>query len=254
MIRFDLSKLELETLAECPICGGSDISVRYRFKPPFNYCICQDCGTLFLNQRMTDKQTRQYYQGLYRQITDRGNAAPTIKLEEVRAAVQVRLIKPYLEGVKTNLEIGSSSGRLMAELSKLGITSVGIEPDEGYRKSSVSARFKTYSDISQLEPRPFDLITSSHSIEHLNHPLEYFHNLVENFSHEGTIFMVETPNTDIYHCFSIHHPFAFTETTLDEVFRRLGLKPRAYIYHNLKMPKPNKYLLALYQKRNFYES
>ncbi len=243
-------RMKLKQLMNCPICGGSDIPVKVEklWLMKLTYCECQDCGTLFLNPRMSDEQTARYYQGAYRDITNQGSYLVDIEREKLRAEVQVKLIRPYLSEVRSNLEIGSSSGMLMDALSRAGISSVGIEPEKRYRELDPSVKFETYSDISEVRPQAFDLISASHTIEHLNHPVEYFYNLVRNFSHERTLIMVEIPNTAEYPLYRIHHPFAFTEKTLDGVFARLGLKPIEHFYHGLYRSSPNAYLLVLYRK------
>jgi hypothetical protein len=244
-------EIVIEKLAACPLCGGTNIPTAYEHQylsTKCYYSICHTCGVIFLNPRMTDEFTDHYYRGTYRNVLypDTGGISPdNMKVEVNRAQLQVEACREFIKDCKTNLEIGCSSGALMAEMDKLGMVCVGVEPDIRYHELH---NFKVVDNVDELVGI-VDLITMSHVLEHLNHPLEYVTNLVENYSHKDTLFMVEVPNADYYHGFGMVHPFSFNVRTLGYLFDKAGCSPVAVFNHGLDGPNPFKYLLALYEVR-----
>lgn len=253
----DSLTLNFEILDACPVCGSKDISAAYKD----NYkgmgeiyqFFCGNCHLIFLNPRMTDEQTTQYYAGLYRdtiQENDEGISEADLIRQTKRAQIQVEIIKNFIEGCGSNLEIGSSAGYLLDGLHKVGVSDcVGIEPDARYHELEPAKYYKLYKDISEVEPRIFDLITMSHSLEHFNHPLRYIQDLIANYAHPGTMFMIEVPNTEYYQCFGIAHPMNFTRETLNGLFDKAGCNTIRNFTHGLDGRLVYRYLIGLYQVR-----
>jgi SAM-dependent methyltransferase len=252
-------EIKIEQLDKCPICQGDKIPTVYDhtiYSPntsaatTVHYSICHACGSIFLNPRMTDEFTKHYYQGTYRDILypETGGISPENCItEKNRAQLQVEICKGYFEGCKTNLEIGCSSGALIKELwDNFKIVSIGIEPDIRYHKLMWMPEI-VFSELEKAIGPKFDLITMSHVLEHLNHPLEYIINLVQNYTHVGTLFMVEVPNHDYYQGFGFPHPFSFNIRSLSYIFGKAGCAPVAVFNHGLDGPNPFKYLLAIYK-------
>lgn len=250
--------LKLETLTTCPICGGTDYE-------PYNltvwlggklyYYLCNTCGVFFLNPRMCDDQLGEYYAGMYRdslQVINRSDEVISKEdqtRQELRARAQMELCGEYFAGRKTSLEIGCSMGMLMDALAGIGVTPDGVEPDERYRIIDPACKYRTYADISQVIPQPYDLICMSHSLEHLNHPLDYIRNLVEHYAHDGTRFMIEVPNAEKNIVERPHHPFGFTKFALDWLMAQVGHKPLSKrVYHGLTNMIAQNYLLVVYGK------
>jgi hypothetical protein len=249
--------LTLEYLDACPICQGDDIPQIYRAPWGGNwvtYSQCKTCGQIFLNPRMTDEQTEAFYKGPYRDAVDTadkvdGISPANLKTQEERAKLQVEILGKHFYGCQTNLEIGCSAGYLMNELSKIDILSEGVEPDERYHQLSPARHFPFRSEISKVGAYHFDLITMSHSLEHLNHPLEYMRNLIDNYAHANTKIMVEVPNVDQYPAFGLPHPFAYNLRTLVLLFDRLNFNCAAAYYHGMNGPDLQKYLLAMFERK-----
>lgn len=249
--------LKFEELDRCPTCDSRNINTTYRsVYREFGYIyqsFCSDCHLIFLNPRMTDEQTKEYYAGMYRdtvQINENGISQVDLDAQQKRSRLQVNIIKNHIEGCKTNLEIGSSAGYLLNELHNAGLSEcVGIEPDIRYHELEPAKHYRQYKDISEVEPRIFDLITMSHSLEHFNHPLRYIKDLIANYAHTGTMFMIEVPNTEYYQCFGIAHPMNFTPETLNHLFDLAGCDTIRNFTHGLEGPLIYRYLMGLYQVR-----
>lgn len=249
--------LTLEYLEACPICACADIPQLYRAPWGGNwitYSQCKACGQVFLNPRMTDEQTTEFYKGAYRDAVDAhdsvGGISPSnLITQETRAKLQVEMVGKYFQGCQTNLEIVCSAGYLMSELSKTNILSEGVEPDERYHQLFPARYFPLRSEINKVSPSHFDLITMSHVLEHLNHPLEYLRSLIDNYAHARTKFMIEVPNVDQYPAFGLPHPFAYNLRTLCLLFDRLGYNCEAAFYHNMGKTFEPKYLLAVFERK-----
>jgi hypothetical protein len=235
-----------ETLTACPICHSTDIYPRVFGRAQGS--MCYDCGQAFLNPRMSDKDTDEYYRGAYRdEVSLPGsNAIDQVDHERQkrRADKQIELCGKFIDECKTCLEIGCSVGVMLDRLdSEYGIKSVGIEPEERHRAVN---KHTTYADISECPRQAFDLILMSHSLEHLNHPRGYLQYLVERFADPGTRFLIEVPNLGTYAtCLNPHHPFAFSAGTLEGLFEMIGYKPLMIATHGLGGPNMV-YLLGVF--------
>lgn len=237
----DQLTLKMETLTACPVCGSADFA-------PYNltvwmggklyYYECDRCGVYFLNPRMTDDQLGEYYAGQYRDSlkviegSDEVINARDKMRQEQRAKKQIEMCGEYFKGCITSLEIGCSLGMLMDELNEIDIYPEGVEPDVRYHSEGRARKYKVYRDISEVSPFAYDLICMSHSLEHLNHPLDYMRMLVANYAHAGTRFMIEVPNGDKNIVERPHHPFGFGKRALDWLMAEVGYKPLSEKYYH----------------------
>lgn len=241
--------LEFEQVEACPACGSASIApykVGVKLLNNLKYSQCGECETIFLNPRLSDEQTKTYYQGLYRNALGLMCNAD-LDTQKARAGRQVEVMRPYLKGCKTALEIGASAGYLLAELGRLRIGAVGIEPDTRYHMAEPARNYPMFADIADCPEDPFDLICMSHSLEHLNHPQEYVRHLIDHYSHPWTRFLIEVPNGGQSHrAFLVHHPIVFTEKTLEGLFARQGRKLMVAHYYGPKdMPRLNMLMLFM---------
>ena len=246
--------LEFETLSACPICGGTDIPGLIHIRDlgiDSAYSNCQRCGQLFLNPRMTDEQTVKYYAGMYRDgLTD--NIPNFMErdtfLQQSRAAAQLPFIKAIDRHFVTHLDIGCSLGYT---LDAVGVIGEGVEPDTRYHSYYPACKFRMYGDVIRI-PRGqnYDLITLSHSLEHLNRPREFLVDLLAKHAHAETIVMVDVPNTETHRgAFRIHHPYAFTPFTLTGLFERIGWRLVKMDFYGLAQEGPErKYMLAFFKR------
>lgn len=248
--------LRQETLTTCPVCGGVDYdpyNITIWLGAKLRYYLCNNCGVFFLNPRMPDDQLDEYYAGMYRDELAVLNRAedvidPTDRIRQImRSKVQMGICGEYFAGCKTSLEIGCSMGTLMHELAGIGIVPVGVEPDERYHHVEPANNYKCYADISEVPMVPFDLICMSHSLEHLNHPMDYIRMLEATYAHAGTRYMIEVPNGEKNIVERPHHPFGFTKAALDWIMAQVGRVPlNKKVYHGLARPFVHTYLLVVY--------
>jgi len=202
---------------------------------------------------MSDEQTTKYYSGLYRDTISENEAGINpvdLQNQHQRAMVQVNTIKQHLTGMKSNLEIGSSAGYLLDRLyNECGFDiCIGVEPDVRYHGIEPARNYHVFRDIKQISPRrQFDLVTMSHSLEHINHPLGYMQNIIDNYTHDGSLIMVEVPNIDYYMCYGLAHPINFNQESLNGLFMMLGCMPVGNYAHGLGTVPVRKFLIGLYR-------
>jgi 2-polyprenyl-3-methyl-5-hydroxy-6-metoxy-1,4-benzoquinol methylase len=168
-------------------------------------------------------------------------------LQIKRTAKQMPILMPYLDGMTTNLEIGPSMGYLMDALSSHGLTCEGVEPDTRYHQMQPACNHRMYADITDVGDHVYDIITMSHSLEHLNHPLEYLRQL-EIHTHPGSRIMADVPNTECNRgSFRLHHPFAYTPFTLINLFRLAGWRLLNMSFCGLDLPYPA-YMVGIFER------
>jgi SAM-dependent methyltransferase len=252
-----VSEFDLEILKACPVCGSDNIptamsigSTAGGLDVSVSISICHDCGQNFVNPRFTEEQTKEYYKGIYRDIISTGMAEKdqtTRDNQKLRARVQMAGLEKHLPCVVSALEIGSSFGYLLDELAQAGIAVVGVEPDQRYNDVEPANKYTTHNDISEVPGHEFDLIAMSHVLEHINKPMAYMKNIIDNYCHQGSLIIVEVPNTEFYPCYGIAHPFNYTEGTLLGMFTRLGCEILWYKTHGMDTRHYRKFLLGLFE-------
>jgi len=244
--------MTLETLTACPISASTNLEPVTNGRVPGSRCV--DCAQVFLNPRMDDASAAAFYLGAYR---DKVSAKDTNGVDPVdlerqrdRAHNQIHACWDLLEGSRTMLEIGCSAGNLMDKMNiNFDTECVGVEPDIRYHAVDPACNYKLYRDTAEVPPRQFDLIAMSHSLEHMQHPLQFLEALRDGYTGPRSRFLVEVPNYEMTPLtLNDNHPFAFSETTLNGLFSRLGYKPLLFVKHGLKWP-PALYLLGIYGRK-----
>lgn len=244
-----------ETLTACPICQSASIFKRRDEGYLAGVYTCKACGQYFVNPRMTDEEVSAYYQGAYWNAMSKNNEGLSMNnlvRHRDRARTQVITLADWLKDLHTVLEIGSSAGYLLDYLhSSYEMDTMGVEPDTRHHAVAPAKYHKLVTDVSLLPARRFDLIALSHSLEHLNHPLEFMRDLTAKHAHPGTRIMIEVPNLDHGHptTLSDRHPFGFNVKTLTQLMGRIGYKPMVTTFHGLNSLQPL-YLLGMFERSN----
>ena len=204
-----------QDITKCPLCYESDyiIPLIKNFqidRPSMDWSVCENCGHTFANPMPTQKWLNGYYKKGYRQDTHQNEdweniPARSIQEEVARTIRLLHLLRRSKPKAQKSLEIGSSSGSLMAGTQDLygDDTKVfGVEPNDAYRKFSQEQFKKTpqgenakvYANFSKVPKSPkFDLIIISHVLEHITDPratLKRMHNILRK---DGTL-LLEIPS------------------------------------------------------------
>lgn len=247
--------LDFEPVTNCPVCNQSDsrpVFTKRHMDIQLIFHQCANCGVFFLNPRMTDECTTRYYAHIYREATAGSPEARELDriVQKSRASIQAKLVVENAQFIGTkpgrHLEIGSSAGFLLEAIG--AEYSIGIEPNELYQDLEPAKNYTIHKTIGSVKPQIFDLISMSHSLEHINHPTDYLKGMIHNYTVPGSYIMVEVP--DVQHnshdALLLHHPVAYDHKTLTDLFTRVGCKAVAVGYHGLGSPFAL-YLIALFK-------
>lgn len=220
----------------CPLCGNNNIEEIWQKNDIVNG-LCLNCGHVFLTKRWPSHIIENYYQ-IYQQTYPTEDLihhdCPLLH----RAQLYHKTISQQIKTpIKSILEIGSAYGNFL-NLYKNTTNTVAIEP------SKIEAHFalkhynlpevwqSSYNRLDELDlpKQKFDLIFSSHVIEHLENPRSLIRYAKTKLSPNGHL-CLSMPNLFslmqdfmeiyfIYHNFHLHtfSPFSITQLLNQEGF------------------------------------
>ena len=233
-----LQELINEQLGNCPVCNkmnNKTFKITKWKKIELKYSICKNCSLVYLNPRMNDQNTQDFYEKYYRVLYD-GDAIPTqeqINYQLGRALYFKKVLDPYIISINSSdliLDIGSSAGILLDTFSELKGKNnriMGIEPGEGYRNHSKAKGYQVFENIDSVPNQyynKFKLITMSHVLEHLANPVDFLSFVSEKLLSNDGIMMIEVPNLYGHASFEIAHNLCYTRKTLCDTLSLASLK------------------------------
>jgi SAM-dependent methyltransferase len=217
----------------CDLCGEASyriFSKRGRHGAPISTVICNGCGLVYTNPRMTDEENAKWYQsgywGDYKKQQAPDEAFFQRRLPKIREIFGQ--VKPFLKPGVTVLEIGSGVGALLSLIAE----EAGVEPHSGHAKfaresKGLDVRNGLLDDIApNLEKGSFDLVVMNHVLEHTTSPTDTLLTIKSLLKSGGT-FVVEVPNVEapgsrISHFFHAAHHYAFSPATFERLARKTG--------------------------------
>ena len=235
---------QLESVDRCPLCGDTE---RKEFRHvthlnhEWNYVQCR-CGMVYQRERMSNEFLIKYYEDEYRtegtgvNVPDKQMAKRReIAFETFRAQHQVDLIaavwrKPLIK----HLDIGCAAGRLIFEVGWRwkGIIAMGVEPNDDYRSLCRLNGLEVVPALKDVDDKNFDLITISHTLEHVPGPV-FFLKEAKALAAVGALIFIEVPNVHHKHGLLAHHPVAFSEITLGRACHEAGIDAKKVMRTNL---------------------
>lgn len=219
----------------CNLCGNLHVRIiagKGRDGEALRTVICRQCGLVWSDPFPMD--VTEYYQKNYR-LSYKGAYTP--KKKHIWRAANVALsrlnkIRPYLDGRTNMLDVGSGGGEFLYLMHTLGLSTQGIEPNEGYGEYSrqeyglnVSIGFAQNHDFP---PASFDLVTMWHVLEHTDDPVGVLQKL-RVWLRENGMLVVEVPNVEATcqmpkSTFHAAHLFNFNHATLTGVASKAGFR------------------------------
>jgi hypothetical protein len=214
---------------KCPVCGGTNLPlIKTTFSAPFqavffcggyiytaaiaNFAQCQDCKLVIQSPRMSDERIDTYYKdGFYWNAI--GIPGDLIEMDETK---RVESIMQSLEAagiteVKRHLDIGSDRGILLdAVKEKYGAEAIGYDLSKGH----------------ELPEGKFDLVSSTHCLEHCPYPLEEMKKYRE---YASKYLLLEVPGyiepqKHDYHGCRFSHLYCFPPDLLAKMIEDVGFK------------------------------
>jgi SAM-dependent methyltransferase len=164
----------------CPLCGGEratlalvlhDVLVRSTDES-FPLARCSGCGLLRLHPPPDDTTLNAAYPAHYAPFQRRGVSGRVKSGLERRS---VRKLRRYLGAPNTVLDVGCSSGALLAAVRAAGNPRViGVEPDpdaaRAARGRGLDVRVGDLEAAGFADER-FDTVVMSHALEHVREPI-----------------------------------------------------------------------------------
>lgn len=225
------------TLNSCPVCKSDRITqynqaglaprISHEIMPGVKvnvaiiscYFICQSCGLIFQNPRMSDKELSNFYgKGYYRRTLNLTDEEKDVD-EMNRARIDSGIIKEYLGQVGSHLDVGCSRGYLLKLVG--AEVKVGVEEDvNGMTEKGV----EVYQKIGEVPQKSFDLVTVIHTLEHVTDPVSYLKNMAKFIGKEGYLVLEvptwKSPGGPL----RLAHLYHFEPDVLRLLCRKVGLK------------------------------
>jgi 2-polyprenyl-3-methyl-5-hydroxy-6-metoxy-1,4-benzoquinol methylase len=145
------------------------------------------------------------------------------------------------------LDIGCGSGKLLTEMAKIGMETVGIDPDPIARAEANKNGHAVYDGTAEALPTElasgkFDLVTMTHVLEHCVNPIKALENARSVMSEEGLLYC-EVPNAgsgyfetygQISEMLDVpRHLYFFKKRNLEDIAAQAGLEIVGWRFHGL---------------------
>jgi len=197
----------------------------------FKIMRCSNCGFLFLNPRITEKEMKIKYQTTNElgDVKARYSLNPAQNLDE-RALRVFKLIKKYFKGQLKNkkiLDYGGSWGyNLYPFIEDNECFILDMEKWNNY-KEKIKYLGRDFNDLKSNDPDSFNIILFQHTLEHIIEPYLVLKELNDYLQKNGIIY-VEVPLGAFYEYSHLDDPIThlnfFSEESLVKLFNRVGLK------------------------------
>ncbi|MBY0341649.1 MAG: class I SAM-dependent methyltransferase [Rhodocyclaceae bacterium] len=222
----------------CPGCGAATRDTTLLFsKNNIPHVRCNHCDLVYTLATLTPSADAAQYDGneFMRAYVELKRHPLYAKLEIAKARYLLQRVQAQRAGVRTVLDIGASTGAMMAAAGLQGLDGYGIEPDRAmaellgrlYPQRLINGYFP--QDLSQDWPL-FDLITLLDVLEHMVEPVCFLESIKASLGPEGVL-LVQVPNFNSLLVqmdgpknsnFCIGHWQHFTAATLSALLARAG--------------------------------
>ncbi len=195
---------------------------------------CDECNLTWLHPMPSNHDLASYYGSSFwdnKQTTFQLSAGSS--KEKNRAFYQYEFMKPFIDfshQIEDMLEIGAGHAGISYFIHNLfsNITTSILEPDESFRNThkNIGVCTDTFKDLNEIDKR-YDLVLSSHSLEHVSNILEDISIIAKVLKPKGYFFL-EVPNAnDIYFkCYrtDIPHTYFFNLESIQGLAEHFNLK------------------------------
>lgn len=210
-----------------------------RYFDNMNIYKCHSCNLTFAHPIPSDDMLNEFYTKIYRK---KGRPHYISNSEKISfngwSNAQFAYISQYFDfkSAGTVLDVGPGYGFLLREIGKHHphLRLVGIDPDMSSLQYLNDLGIETESMVfgqdvcKYFNNKKVELIISSHSLEHMSDPKEFFRTCFEILSEDGLIFL-EVPNCEFVHSGYLPRPYDsphllfFNIPFLKTLFSDLGL-------------------------------
>jgi SAM-dependent methyltransferase len=236
----------------CILCQSDERALFNRvesFGFPLVYYRCGHCGLVYQEPGASRAADPAFYEETYRTVYQ-ASPEPTRKdlwVQSQRARHLIRLLEKQDAAPPSRmLDIGASAGLLLeAFRTAFDCAVVGVEPGNAYRAYAAGNGIPMFASLDALladSPRPFDLVSLIHVLEHLPDPVEILGTIRRDLLAEGGLLLLEVPNFYAHDSYELAHLACYTPHTLRAVLKRSGYRILTLRAHGV----PRSALLPLY--------
>jgi 2-polyprenyl-3-methyl-5-hydroxy-6-metoxy-1,4-benzoquinol methylase len=228
---------ELALVKTCDLCGNDKLKLEFEVDG-CTLLKCSKCGLVFTSPRCKE----EYLLAMYRdEFYEKAPSYLSAQLQQpaedlYRLALSIRrILGPEKSGgAVRSLDVGSGAGNAVAAFKKAGWTAVGIDLSETATKvgKDLGLDLRT-TDIAEVEPSSFDVVTAFHVLEHVSSPMVFLGHCITCLAPKG-ILVIEVPNYGCRNACNLrehwpnlyprHHLYQFTASTLKAYLLRLNLE------------------------------
>lgn len=186
----------------CPACESDNYSIFYE-RTGFNFDICQNCETVFVNPRPTINLLIDHYKNSLAEKYWNEKIYPQTEINRVELLVKPRLSKIYSYCEKydvtydTLLDVGAGYGTFCEQAVKDNRFRrvIGVEPDPSPAKFCREKNIEIIKDfIENVEQKEIaDVVTSIENIEHVFSPKTFLQKIYNILKVNGLL-VLSTPN------------------------------------------------------------
>lgn len=186
----------------CAVCDSQNYKPIFQ-KQSFRLVRCENCGLVYVNPRLSDKDLNQTYTQEYynEELLLKVSSDPmTQKRAEERLNELAKHIK-HDDINKNNislLDVGCGLGSFLHLASKKGWRCIGVDPSikgADFVRSKVGVEVRCgYLDEISLPSRSFDCVTLFHVIEHEPNPKALLSEIRRILRPKTGLLAIETPN------------------------------------------------------------
>jgi 2-polyprenyl-3-methyl-5-hydroxy-6-metoxy-1,4-benzoquinol methylase len=224
---------------DCDLCGAGETVLICQYDRRFKRLTtvaCRRCGLIRTDPMPTEAELARYYAETYRWDYGLAGRRPSrrhMARSTREAANRLALLAPVLRPGMRILDFGSGAGAFLGAAAAAGHSVVGIEPGRAFaayarETFAVEVIAEPWERIGE-EIGTFDLITTSHVLEHLRRPVAALRWLASLLADDGRLYASVpnmTPNhRQTFRRFHFAHVHGFTPATLAMAAQACELSP-----------------------------
>jgi len=236
-------------MPSCRICKAKDKhqSIRAPFvfggEEEHNFWRCSQCDAIYLYPIPSKEDEKKFYLKEFEAFMatragdhrDWSSAELHKQTNHDQVIRRLPFLQDYLKDGTDLLEVGCSSGFMLDAFSELGVNCFGIEPSGAFSEFLEQSQYTIYNDISEVEPKKFDLIVSFFVFEHIRDPYNFLQQLYNTLEEDGVIVCeipcANDPLTSLYEIdafekfyWSVAHHYYYTPESLRYILEKLGFR------------------------------
>ena len=245
-LKIENGKYKFEKI-DCPICSSKDrlcLVKEDRYELSHQVGICRNCSFIYAFKRLDNLSANDFYKNEFAQLDSGFNKGyeHSFRSQYLNAKYNVfPIIKDSLkESINSSfsvLEVGCSSGGLLAFMKEKGAEVYGIDLD--YESINFAKKEKGIScDCISIESinrqKKYDLIVLISTLEHI-HNIRSYLEIIDSLLKENSLLFIRVPGlnnlkNNYFHRYSFKdfvtmpHLYYFTEYSLVSLLNQFGFK------------------------------